>query len=229
MGRKKKVVEEVKPVVPLNKKDVKLNKWYLFLTQLLNFFQSKTIVVYSLLFIMLVCFGVGYWMKYPAIRSILTLEHQIKIEDELQQRLVVESTVKEIMGWHKCDSLEVYEAIMSTFHPILMSCLISQESGFTPKAVSHANARGIAQVMGYHFKKGEDPFNVTTNIRVGAALLKEYWDYFEGDPNQTALALASYNAGFPLVKRLGKIPNIAETQDYVIKIDKKLNKVSNIL
>lgn len=203
----------------------KLNKWYLFLTQLLNLFQSKTFMVHSLVFIMLVCFSFGYWMKYPMIREILALEHSNKVVIEEQQKKEVESKVKAILSWYKCDSLETYEAIMDTFSPVLVASAIAQESEFNPLIISKAGALGIFQVMPYHFKPGQDWRDITTNIQVGSRLLKEYYDYFDGD---ISLALASYNAGFPLVKKLGCIPNIKETQDYVIKIDKNLQKVGQI-
>lgn len=223
MATKKTVVKEV--IQPK-----KLNKWYLFLTQLLNLWivfinilQSKTL--YIGIFLMFICFSLGYTWKYPMIRGILMLEHSNQIESEAQKKKETEDKVKAILSWYKCDSLEAYEAIMETFSPVLVASAIAQESEFNPLVVSKAGALGIFQVMPYHFKSGQDWRNITINIQVGSKLLKEYYDYFNGD---ISLALASYNAGFPLVKRLGCIPNIKETQDYVIKIDRNIMKVSNL-
>lgn len=227
MATKKTVNKEMmqpKKLDTPNTKYLLLTYWFNFLI----FLQSKSVVLLSIVFIIMFSFGAGYILKYPAIRGILELEHKNKVEVEYQQRKEVEDKVKAIMAWHKSDSLEAYEAILNTFNPVVMACLISQESEFNPNAISKAQALGICQVLKIHFKKGEDPFNITTNIKVGATLLKLYWDYFEGDEDRVALSLASYNAGFPLVKKIGRVPNIDETQKYVIAIDKKLKKVNSL-
>ena len=93
--------------------------------------------------------------------------------------------------------------------------LIQQESGFDPSAVSPKGALGPAQLMPDTAKElGVDPRNVRENIFGGAKYLSQQLSRFGKMP----LALAAYNAGPTRVARLGRIPNIPETQNYVKSI-----------
>jgi hypothetical protein len=198
----------------------KLNKWYLFLTYLLNFLQSKTVVVYSLLFIMLVCFGFGYYLKYPAIRSVLELEHKIQIENELKERKEIENKVRSIMELYNCDSLIIYESLLDTFDPVLMATVLAIESEYKVNAISPAGALGLGQVMPYHFKKGQDWKNPKDNIAVASKLMEDFLKRFNDNKE---LALAAYNAGPGAVVKAGyQIPNTRddETKKYVLKAQK---------
>jgi peptidoglycan lytic transglycosylase len=87
--------------------------------------------------------------------------------------------------------------------PYLMAALIRQESEFNPKAVSPANARGLAQVMpatGRQLsRKLKIPryrtamlFTPDTNLKMGTYYLKQLSDELQG---KWEAALASYNAG----------------------------------
>lgn len=93
--------------------------------------------------------------------------------------------------------------------------LIQQESGFDPSAVSPKGALGPAQLMpDTAAELGVDPSNVRENIFGGAKYLSQQLNRFGEMP----LALAAYNAGPTRVARLGRIPNIPETQNYVKSI-----------
>jgi hypothetical protein len=93
--------------------------------------------------------------------------------------------------------------------------LIQQESGFDPAAVSRKGAIGPAQLMPDTAKElGVNPNNVRENIFGGAKYLSQQLSRFGEMP----LALAAYNAGPTRVARLGRIPNIPETQNYVKNI-----------
>lgn len=93
--------------------------------------------------------------------------------------------------------------------------LIQQESGFDPTAVSPKGAIGPAQLMPDTAKElNVDPRNVRENIFGGAKYLSQQLNRFGEMP----LALAAYNAGPTRVARLGRIPNIPETQNYVKSI-----------
>ena len=59
--------------------------------------------------------------------------------------------------------------------PRMVIALMWGESRFTRRAVSRAGAKGLMQVMPYHFKKGENPFDPKTNIREGVEYLIEAW------------------------------------------------------
>ena len=61
----------------------------------------------------------------------------------------------------------------------------------------------------------QDSFDPQQNIEGGVRYLKFLLEKFDGD---IELALASYNAGENLVEKLGRVPSITETRNYVRKI-----------
>ena len=98
----------------------------------------------------------------------------------------------------------------------LFDAMIGQESGYNPFAVSHAGAMGMGQIMpgtarhlGLH-----NPFDPVANMRAGAKYLKQQIDDF----GRHDLALAAYNAGPQRVRKLGRVPYISETVNYVSTI-----------
>jgi soluble lytic murein transglycosylase-like protein len=104
--------------------------------------------------------------------------------------------------------------------PKLLAAVAKVESGYNPKAVSPAGARGLMQLMpstakglGVH-----DPFDPQQAINGAAKLLSHNLKEFKSLP----LALAAYNAGGGAVHRYGGIPPYAETQAYVPKVQKAL-------
>jgi len=101
--------------------------------------------------------------------------------------------------------------------PALLTAVIEAESGFDPNAVSPKGARGLMQLMPATADRlGVDQIHdPQQNLEGGARYLKYLIDLFHGD---LSLALAAYNSGENLVQRLGRIPRIAETQDYVTRI-----------
>lgn len=100
--------------------------------------------------------------------------------------------------------------------PSLLEAVVWQESRWRANAVSHAGARGLAQLMpGTAEYLGVDPDDPMQNLEGGARYLREQLDRFEGDLEK---ALAAYNAGPGRVIRAGGIPNITETRKYVAAI-----------
>lgn len=100
--------------------------------------------------------------------------------------------------------------------PALLEAVVWQESRWRSNAVSHAGARGLAQLMpGTARYLGVDPDDPMQNLEGGARYLREQLDRFDGDLEK---ALAAYNAGPGRVIRAGGIPKIRETQLYVAAI-----------
>ena len=109
--------------------------------------------------------------------------------------------------------------------PYLMAALIRQESEFNPKAVSRANARGLAQVMpgtgrqlsrklGIRFNTAM-LFTPDTNLKLSTYYLKQLSDQLEG---KWEAALASYNAGKSHVTTWMAAANYREPAEFVESI-----------
>lgn len=93
----------------------------------------------------------------------------------------------------------------------LFDALILSESAYNTGAVSSKSAYGLAQLMpATAAGLGVDRFDPIQNLKGGARYLRAQLDGF----GQVPLALAAYNAGPGRVKG-GRIPPIAETQNYV--------------
>ena len=87
-----------------------------------------------------------------------------------------------------------YEASGAGLDPQLVLAIIHVESNFRKFAVSSAGARGYMQVMpfwvGLIGKKGDNLFNLRTNLRYGCVILRHYLDIEGGNLSR---ALARYN------------------------------------
>lgn len=103
-------------------------------------------------------------------------------------------------------------AVQNNVDPALFERLVQQESGFNPSARSPVGAQGLTQLMPATARElGVDPNDPMQNLQGGARYLKQQLDRF----GEVPLALAAYNAGPTRVAKLGRIPNIRETQNYV--------------
>ncbi len=76
--------------------------------------------------------------------------------------------------------------------PQLLATVMQIESCGHPKVVSSAGARGLFQVMPFHFTAGEDMLDPDTNARRGSAFLNDCYRAADG---VIGLTLACYNGG----------------------------------
>ncbi|NCN40019.1 lytic transglycosylase domain-containing protein [bacterium] len=92
--------------------------------------------------------------------------------------------------------LEVFAKHSGDLDTFLLMSIARQESGFNPKAKSHANAQGLLQLLPSTARqlaggRNQNLYNKHTNVRLGVKYLDKQIKRF----NSVELALAAYNAG----------------------------------
>jgi soluble lytic murein transglycosylase len=135
------------------------------------------------------------------------------------------------------DSTIRREAAKHRLDPAWVAAEIRAESVFNPKARSHADARGLMQVLpgtgagiakrlGIPWRGGESLYEPDYNISLGTAYLRELEDKYQ----RTYVAIAAYNAGpAPVARWLSQRPDMdadfwietisyKETRDYVARV-----------
>ena len=136
-------------------------------------------------------------------------------QDQLQRRLQHQRQAARQAGGAVRYEKHIVQA-SSLYHiPIpLIQAVITVESGYTPRAVSRAGAKGMMQLMP-SVARGmgvTDPFDPRQNIFGGTRLLRILANRFDGD---LVLCLAAYHAGSGAVRKYGGIPPYQSTQQYV--------------
>jgi len=99
----------------------------------------------------------------------------------------------------------------------LIRAIIKCESDFDPRAISHAGALGLMQLIpGTALRmQVRDPFDPREAIFGGTRYLRILANMFNGD---LTLTIAGYNAGEAAVVRYAGIPPYQETQNYVVQV-----------
>jgi len=93
--------------------------------------------------------------------------------------------------------LELFERVGAQTDAHLLHSVARQESGFDPTARSHANARGLLQILPstariLSGKKTNDLYDTEVNAQLGSKFMAQLIDKFGGS---VELALAGYNSG----------------------------------
>ncbi len=101
--------------------------------------------------------------------------------------------------------------------PQLIKSIIKAESNWNPYAVSPKGARGLMQLMpSTAYELGvTNSFDPEENIDGGVRYLKYLLDKFSGN---LSLAISAYNAGPGRVEKIGTIPPIPETIEFVRRV-----------
>ncbi len=115
--------------------------------------------------------------------------------------------------------------------PKLIHSMIATESAFNPRAVSPKGAQGLMQLMpGTAAHLGvANPFDPEENISGGIRHMRSLLDMFSGYQDGLMLSLAAYNAGENLVRRLGRVPAIQETNNYVRTIIQRYGQTETVI
>ena len=149
----------------------------------------------------------------PATRFALAMDTLQKNADKVRTPRL--DGLVRIVDAHGVDILT--STIGTKVSPALVLAVISVESAGQPKAVSHAGAQGLMQLMpATAIRFGvSDSMNTKQNIKGGVAYLDWLLGEFGGDP---VLALAGYNAGEGAVGEHNGVPPYNETRAYVPKV-----------
>jgi Transglycosylase SLT domain len=105
----------------------------------------------------------------------------------------------------------------------LLASVVKAESDGNARAVSHAGAQGLMQLMP-KTAAGlgvQDSFEPGQNVRGGSAYLDALLTHYH---DNLALALAAYNAGPEAVDKYHGIPPYSETRAYVARVIHEFNR-----
>jgi hypothetical protein len=121
---------------------------------------------------------------------------------------------------NKVSQMVVDEALRTGVQPELVLAVARVESNFATRALSHAGARGVMQIMpntalGEFGVEAHRLYDPATNIRIGTQYLKQLLHQYDGRED---LALSHYNGGSAVRRADGTFRVIPATRDYVNRV-----------
>jgi soluble lytic murein transglycosylase-like protein len=147
--------------------------------------------------------------------------YAMSANQRLQQRYASAYTWSDATRSWSPAQVAIHELIQSEaqqygIDPLIIECIIHQESNFDPQATSHCGAAGLMQLMpetaaDLGVTNSYDP---AQNVAAGTRYFVDQYRRF----GSIELALAAYNAGPGNVEAYGGIPPFEETQQYVANI-----------
>ncbi|MDI3310016.1 MAG: lytic transglycosylase domain-containing protein [Thermoanaerobacterium sp.] len=163
--------------------------------------------------------------SFQDILNELISEDTASTEDTKSETIDFNNKTPDMAGVSK-DKIESYIDEASKKYGVskdLIDAVIKAESDYNPYAVSNAGAMGLMQLMPStaQYLGVNNPFDPEENIDGGTKLLSQLLNKYQN----TALALAAYNAGEESVNKYSGIPPYEETINYIGKI---LNDVSDV-
>jgi len=114
------------------------------------------------------------------------------------------------------------EARKNRLSPELVAAMVHTESDFQPELVSTKSAQGLMQIVPdtARLLGIANVFDPEQNIAAGTRYYRYLLDRFEND----RIALAAYNAGEGNVERCNCVPEFAETQQYIDKVNVRASR-----
>ncbi len=114
------------------------------------------------------------------------------------------------------------EARKNGLAPELVAAMVHTESDFQPELVSTKSAQGLMQIVPdtARLLGLSNVFDPEENIAAGTRYYRYLLDRFENE----RIALAAYNAGEGHVERCGCVPEFAETQRYIEKVNVRASR-----
>jgi hypothetical protein len=168
---------------------------------------------------------------YPFINVSQTVPQQSQI---IERNSIRQSWPRGLGGAVRWADLVAFYAEKHDIDFAFFMAIIQAESNGDPNAVSHANAYGLGQVLlpTARFVTGnprlsvQQLFDPNTNLDISARYIRLNINRVKGEfpglseQQVRTLVAASYNAGWGRVKRLGRVPHIEETQNYVKRVER---------
>jgi soluble lytic murein transglycosylase-like protein len=153
----------------------------------------------------------------PAVRE------QFISTTAVDQAVTVDSFKEQYFRAHVPYGSIIYrEARKNGLAPELVAAMVHTESDFRASLVSHKSAQGLMQIVPETARLLglANVFDPEQNIAAGTRYYKYLLDRFDNE----RIALAAYNAGEGKVERCRCVPEFAETQRYIDKVNVRASR-----